>query len=254
MRYENKVVVITGGNSGIGLATAHRVKAEGAKVVIFGRNQKTLDEAAASLGDNVLAVQGDVANNADLDKLYAATKERFGSIDSLIVNAGIAQFSPVTEVTEEFFDKIFNINVKGAFFTVQKALPLMNDGGAIVLIASVVAQAGFGGTSVYAATKAALRNFARTMSTELLPRKIRVNSISPGPIATPIFDRMGLPAEAKDAMAEGFSAMVPQGRFGNSDEVASAIAFVGSSEASYILGTDLEVDGGMINLGPQGQG
>lgn len=244
-RLEGKVAVITGGNSGIGLATAKRLKDEGARVAISGRNQKTLDEALKTIGPDVLAVQSDVAKLADLDRLYAAVTRKFGKIDILFVNAGIAKFAPVTETTEQIFDEIFDINVKGAYFTIQKALPYLNGGASIILNSSVVNGKGMPNTSVYAASKAALRSFARTLAAELVERGIRVNAVSPGPIATPIFDRMGLSKEAADEFSRQVKASVPMKRFGEAEEIAGTVLFLATSDSSYITGVDINVDGGL---------
>lgn len=245
---EDKVAVVTGGNSGIGLATAQRFAAEGAKVVIFGRDAKSLDSAVASIGDAAIGVQGDVTQMADLDRLYQRVEAEHGRIDTLFVNAGVAQIRPLEEVDEEHFDLLFDINVKGAFFTVQKALPLLSEGASIVLNASIASHTGNPAFSVYSATKAAVRSLARTLSADLLERRIRVNSISPGPIATPIFGRIGVPEEAQDDMARTFTEQVPMKRFGNPEEIASAAVFLASAESSYVLGHDLVVDGGMTQL------
>ena len=247
-RLDGKVAVITGGNSGIGLATAHTFVDEGAKVVLFGRNQETLDEAVAGLGDAAIGVQGDVSNLADLDRLYDTAREAFGRVDILFVNAGIAPMAPLTEVDEALFDKVFDVNVKGAFFTVQKALPLLQEGASVILTTSVANQMGMPGMSVYAASKAAARSLARTLSAELLENGIRVNTISPGPIETPIFGRLGLGQEQMDEMATMILDQVPMKRMGSSDEIANAVLFLGSSDASYVLGTELVVDGGMSQL------
>lgn len=248
-RFSQQSAVITGGNSGIGLATALRFAQQGARVAISGRNQDTLELALQQLGEQHLAVKADVSQGKDLDVLVEAVKDGFGKIDHLVVNAGIAEFRSIEEVDEDHFDRLFNINVRGAFFTVQKFLPLLNDGASIVLIASAVTAKGFAGTSVYSATKAALRSFARTLSAELLlERGIRINVVSPGPIETPIFDRMGMPDSDKNDMKAGFTQMVPAKRFGSPDEVADAIAFLASKEASYIAGSELFVDGGLTQL------
>src|SRR5216684_2014534 len=195
-KLEGKVAVITGGNSGIGLATAKEFKKQGARVVITGRDQQTLDEAKREIGGDVLTVRSDASSLTEIDKLFAAVKEKFGHIDVLFVNAGIGKFAPVEAVTEELFDSIMDINFKGAYFTIQKALPLLNDNASIVLNASINAYIGMPNSSVYAASKAALITLARTLSAELVARGIRVNVVSPGPIATPIFNRLGLPPEA----------------------------------------------------------
>ena len=248
MSFENKSVVITGGNSGIGLAFAELVHARGANVVIFGRNKETLDAAAAKLGERCLAVRGDVAKLADLDVLFEATRDRFGGIDHLVVNAGIAKLLPLADADEAHFDQLFDVNVKGAFFTIKKAEPLLRDNASVVIVSSVAGQKGFAGTSVYSATKAAVRSFARTLSADLLPRGIRVNVVSPGPIETPIFERMGFtPEQAVEAKA-GFTEAVPLKRMGTPDEVADAIAFLSAPSAGYIVGVDLTVDGGMVQL------
>ncbi|MGA2696843.1 MAG: SDR family NAD(P)-dependent oxidoreductase, partial [Terriglobales bacterium] len=197
-RFAGKTVLVTGGNSGIGLATAKLFHEEGAKVAISGRDQKTLDEALKTIGSDILAIKADVSNPADLDRMYAAISSKFGKIDALFANAGIGKFAPVEQSDEKLFDDIFDVNVKGLFFTVQKALPYLNDSAGIVLNASIAGVKGELYTSVYSATKAAVRSFARTMAAELVTRNIRVNVVSPGPIVTPIFDRLGLPKEAVD--------------------------------------------------------
>jgi NAD(P)-dependent dehydrogenase (short-subunit alcohol dehydrogenase family) len=244
-RLEGKVAVITGGNSGIGLATAKRFQEEGAKVAILGRSRKTLDEAVNTIGNGVVAVQGDVAKLADLDKLYAEVSRRLGKIDVLFVNAGVAKFAPFAETSESTYDENFDINIKGAYFTIQKALPLLNDGASIILNTSVAGQTGNAGTSAYSATKAALRSLARTTAAELAGRGIRVNTVAPGPIVTPILGRTGLPQEAVDEFAKQIIAQVPMKRFGQPEEVAGAVAFLASQDASYITGVEINVDGGL---------
>jgi NAD(P)-dependent dehydrogenase (short-subunit alcohol dehydrogenase family) len=244
-RLTGKVAVVTGGNSGIGLATAKLFREQGAKVVISGRDQKTLDEAVKAIGGDVVAVRSDVSKLTDLDKLYKTVAEKFGKIDVLFANAGIAKFAPVTESTEALFDETFDVNVKGVYFAIQKALPLLNDGASIIINSSVVNQTGAAGASVYAATKAAVRSFARTLTTELVDRGIRVNVVSPGPITTPIFGRTGLPKEAVDEFARGIVGKVPMKRFGKPEEVADAVLFLATPESSYITGVDINVDGGM---------
>lgn len=244
-RLKGKVAVVTGGNSGIGLATAKRLQEEGAKVAISGRSRKTLDEAVKTIGNGVVAVQADVAKLADLDKLYAEVTQKLGKIDVLFVNAGVAKFVPLAETSESTYDEQFDINIKGAYFTIQKALPLLNDGASIILNTSVVDQKGTAGASAYAATKAALRSLARTAAAELVGRGIRVNTVAPGPIVTPIFGRTGLPQEAIDEFARDVVAKVPMKRFGQPEEVASTVAFLASQDASYITGVEINVDGGM---------
>jgi len=244
-RLEGKVAVVTGGNSGIGLATAIRFQEEGAKVAILGRSRKTLDEAVKTIGNGVVAVQGDVSNFADVDKLYAEVAKKLGKIDVLFVNAGVAKFVPFAETSESIYDEQFDINIKGAYFTIQKALPLLNDGASIILNTSVVNQKGTAGASAYAATKAALRSLARTTAGELAGRGIRVNAVAPGPIVTPIFGRTGLPKEAMDEFAKEITAQVPMKRFGQPEEVAGAVAFLASQDASYITGVEINVDGGL---------
>ena len=244
-RLEGKVAVVTGGNSGIGLAAAKRLQEEGARVAILGRSKKTLDEAVKTIGNGVVAVQGDVAKLADVDRLYAEVSQKLGKIDVLFVNAGIAKFVPFAETSETTFDEQFDINIKGAYFTIQKALPLLNDGASIILNTSVVDQKGTVGASAYAATKAALRSLARTTAAELAGRGIRVNTVAPGPIVTPIFERTGPPKEAMDEFAQQIVAQIPMKRFGQPEEVAGAVAFLASQDASYITGVEINVDGGL---------
>jgi NAD(P)-dependent dehydrogenase (short-subunit alcohol dehydrogenase family) len=243
-RLEGKVAVITGGNSGIGLATAKRLQEEGAKVAIAGRSSKTLAEAVKTIGNGVLAVQADVAKSTDIDKLYAEVSRKLGKIDVLFVNAGVAKFAPLAETSESTYDENFDINIKGAYFTIQKALPFLNDGASIILNTSVAGSTGTSGASAYSATKAALRSLARTAAAELVGRGIRVNAVAPGPIVTPIFGRTGLPQEAIDEFAKEIIANVPMKRFGQPEEVAGAVAFLASQDASYITGIELNVDGG----------
>lgn len=243
-RFEGKTVVITGGNSGIGLATAKLFHEEGAKVAISGRDQKTLDEAVRTIGNGTLAVKADVSKLADIDKLFAQLAAKFGKIDALFANAGIAKFAPASDSGEQLFDETFDTNVKGLYFTLQKALPYLNDGAGIVLNSSVVNSKGNVATSVYSASKAAVRSLARTFGAELVDRGIRVNVVSPGPITTPIFGRTGLPQAAIDEFAEGIKTRVPMKRFGTPEEVGHAVLFLAGNEASYITGVDLNVDGG----------
>ena len=244
-RLEGKVAVVTGGNSGIGLATAKRFQEEGAKVVISGRSKKTLDDAVKAIGNGVVAVQADVSNLAELDKLYGEVSKKLGKIDVLFVNAGVAKFAPLSETAENAYDEQFDINIKGAYFTIQKAIPLLNDGASIVLNTSVAGSKGNANTSAYSATKAALRSLARTAAAELIERGIRVNAVAPGPIVTPIFGRVGLPQEAVDEFAKQIVEKVPMKRFGQPEEVAATVAFLASNDASYITGVEINVDGGM---------
>jgi NAD(P)-dependent dehydrogenase (short-subunit alcohol dehydrogenase family) len=244
-RLEGKVAVVTGGNSGIGLATAKRLQEEGAKVAIAGRSRKTLDDAVRAIGNGVVAVQADVAKLTDIDKLYAEVSKKLGKIDVLFVNAGVAKFAPLSETSEGGYDEVFNINIKGAYFTIQKALPFLNDGASIILNTSVVDSKGFEGASAYSATKAALRSLARTAAAELVGRGIRVNAVAPGPIVTPIIERTGLPKEAIDQFEKETVAKVPMKRFGQPEEVAGAVAFLASQDASYITGVEINVDGGL---------
>lgn len=242
---EGKVAVITGGSSGIGLATAKIFQEAGAKVAVTGRTQKTLDAAAKELGNGALVLRSDVSKLADLDRLYAAVTEQLGRIDVLFANAGIAKFAPATDTSEAFYDEIFDINVKGLFFTIQKAIPFLNDGASIILNSSVVGQSGIANATAYSASKAAVRSFARTLTTELAPRNIRVNVISPGPITTPIFDKLGLPKEAVEEFAANVVSQVPLRRFGKPEEIGQAALFFASNASSYITGVELNVDGGM---------
>ena len=245
---EGKVAVITGGSSGIGLATAKRFVDEGAHVVITGRREKELKEAAAFIKRNVTTVVGDVARLEDLDRLYVAVKEKHGHIDVLFANAGAGTIGPLAVATEAHFDQTFDVNVKGLFFTVQKALPLFKDGGSIILNSSVSNVMGLPAFTAYAASKAAVRSFARGWTMELKDRKIRVNSMSPGPIETPALENAGLTAEQVKQAAAQFASEVPLGRRGKPEEVAAAVLFLASDESAYVTGVDLAVDGGMAQV------
>jgi NAD(P)-dependent dehydrogenase (short-subunit alcohol dehydrogenase family) len=245
-RLEGKVALVTGGNSGIGLATAKRFRDEGARVAISGRNQKTLDEAVKIIGKDVLAVQADVAKSADLDRLYVAVSQKLGKIDVLFANAGIYKFAPLAATTENLYDEMFDINTKGVYFTIQKAIPFLNDGASIILNTSVASEIGLVNGTAYAATKAALRSFTRSIAAELVGRGIRVNAVSPGPIETPAgFERSGLSKEAMEEFAKNIVAQVPMKRIGQPAEIAAAVAFLASADASFITGSEISVDGGL---------
>jgi NAD(P)-dependent dehydrogenase (short-subunit alcohol dehydrogenase family) len=243
-----KIALVTGGNGGIGLATAKRFVAEGATVFITGRRQQELDSAVREIGNGVIAIQGDIANLDDLDRMFATIREHSGRLDILFANAGIGEFVPLGQITEAHFDKIFGVNVKGTVFTVQKAIPLMRDGGTIVINGSMVSVKGTSAFSVYAATKAALRSFARTWSVDLKGRGIRINVVSPGTVITPGYKRSGMSDAQIDQIKEGVAATTPLGRVGTSDEIASAVVFLASDESSYMTGADLFVDGGAAQV------
>jgi NAD(P)-dependent dehydrogenase (short-subunit alcohol dehydrogenase family) len=247
-KFRGKVAVITGASTGMGLATAKRFIQEGMDhVFISGRRKDALDRAVEQIGKNVTAVQGDVANLADLDRLYEAVRRKNRKIDVIFANAGIAQLAPFGNVDENFYDLHFDANAKGVFFAVQKGLPLLNDGGSIILTGSIADVKGFPNISVYSATKAAVRSFARTWTNELRERRIRVNTISPGHIDTPIFDGWQQ-GEALAKLKEDLAKNVPLGRMGDPDEIAKAVSFLASDEASYISGIELYVDGGVAQI------
>ena len=247
-RLEGKVAVVTGGNSGIGLASAKRLHEEGARVVSTGRDPKTLDSAVSAIGAGTVALQSDASKLEDIERLFALVESKVGKIDVLFANAGIAKFAPYSASQAALFDELFATNVKGVYFTLQKAISHLNDGASVILNTSVAASKGTENMGIYAATKAAVRSFARTAATELKDRNIRVNAVAPGPIATPIFGRIGLTEEQIDGFKAGISSRVPLGRIGRAEEVASAVAFLASDDASYITGVELNVDGGMANL------
>jgi NAD(P)-dependent dehydrogenase (short-subunit alcohol dehydrogenase family) len=247
-KLEGKVAIITGGSTGIGLATAHLFASEGAYVYITGRRQKELDTAVRLIGKNVAGVQGNVANLADLDRLYATVKQQHDHIDILFANAGEGRYVPFGASTEADFDSMFNINVKGTFFTVQKALPLLQDGGSIILTASIGASKGQGGGTINGASKAAVRSFARTWTVELSDRKIRVNAVSPGPINTPMLHSMGETEEQTKQILARIVTTVPMRRLGDPDEVAKAILFLASDDSSFVTGIELFVDGGVAQI------
>jgi NAD(P)-dependent dehydrogenase (short-subunit alcohol dehydrogenase family) len=247
-KLEEKIALITGGNSGIGLATAKQFVNEGAYVFITGRRQSELDAAVKQIGKSVTAVQGDVSKLGDLDRLFAQIKQEKGRLDVVFANAGVATYAAFGTITEEHFDSIFNINVKGLLFTVQKALPLLPDGASIILNASIVASKGLPMNSVYSATKAAIRSFARTWTTDLKDRRIRVNAVSPGPIETPGLNNLVASTGAGEERLKMLSNNVPLGRLGTPDEIAKAVVFLASDDSSYVTGTELFVDGGFAQV------
>ena len=248
-KLEGKVAVITGGTSGIGLATAKRFANEGAHVFITGRRQSELDKAIQEIGHNITGVQSDVTKPAEIDKLYAVVKERKDKVDIVFANAGTGEFAPLGQITEEHFDKQFNANVKGLLFTVQKALPFMSSGASIVLNASIVSVKGNPAFSVYSATKAAVRSFARTWCVDLKERGIRVNAISPGVVPTPGYNTsLGMSEAQVDQFVQGSIAQIPLGRAGSTDEIAKAVVFLASDDSSYINGIELFVDGGLAQI------
>jgi NAD(P)-dependent dehydrogenase (short-subunit alcohol dehydrogenase family) len=247
-RLAGKVALVTGGSSGIGLATANRLHEEGARVAIAGRSRNTLEEAAHTLGDGVLAVQADVAQLGDIDRLYAQVTQQLGKIDVLFVNAGVIRVLPLADTTERVFDEQFAINFKGAYFTLQKALPFLNDGASIIVTTTMEDRQGIPGFGMNSAAKAALRSLVRTAAAELVGRGIRVNAVAPGPIATPMSAKTGLPQAAMDAMLKDIVVKVPMQRWGQPEEVAATVAFLASGVASYITGVELDVDGGMGQL------
>jgi len=247
-KLEGKIALITGGNSGIGLATAKRFVNEGAYVFITGRRERELAAAVKEIGKNVTAVQGDVSNLGDLDRLFAQIKREKGRLDIVFANAGVAKYAPFGTITEQFYNSIFNINVKGLLFTVQKALPLLPDGASVILNASVVGSKGLPANSVYSATKAAVRSFARTWTTDLKERGIRVNAMSPGPIETPGLSELLASSETGQERKKMISNTVPLGRLGTPDEIAKAVVFLASDDSSYVTGTELFVDGGFAQV------
>jgi NAD(P)-dependent dehydrogenase (short-subunit alcohol dehydrogenase family) len=247
-KLDGKTALITGGNSGIGLATAKQFVKEGAYVFITGRREPELAQAVKEIGSNVTGVQGDVSKLGDLDRLFAQIKREKGRLDVVFANAGVATYAPFGKITEEHYDAIINTNVKGLLFTVQKALPLVPDGASIILNASIVASKGLPANSVYSASKAAVRSFARTWTTDLKDRRIRVNAVSPGPIETPGLKDLVASSGAGEERLKMISASVPLGRLGAPDEIAKAVVFLASDDSSYITGTELFVDGGMAQV------
>lgn len=247
-KLDGKIALITGGSTGIGLATAKLFQQEGAQVVLTGRNAAGIAAAQKELGPGVLGIASDTSKLTDITSLIETVGKKFGRIDILFANAGIARFQPFGEITESFFDEHFDINVKGLFFTVQSALPLIPSGGSVLLTASVVSKKGFSGSTVYSATKAAVRSLGRTLATELAPRGIRVNTLSPGPIATPLFAKMGLQDDAIGKLQEGMARSVAMKRMGTPEEMARAALFLSSDDASFVVGAELFADGGLAEL------
>jgi NAD(P)-dependent dehydrogenase (short-subunit alcohol dehydrogenase family) len=246
-KLNGKVAVVTGGNSGIGYASAQKLKAEGANVVITGRSEERVQKAATELG--VKGIVADVSNLAALDGLVAKVKEQYGNVDVLFVNAGIFQPAPIGQISEASFDEQLGINFKGAVFTVEKFLPILNDGASIINLSSINAYTGMPTTAVYAATKAALNSYTRTAASELAPRGIRVNAVNPGPVETPIFSKTGMPEEQLNGFAEAVKNRVPLKRYGKPEDIANMVSFLASDEASFITGGEYNVDGG-INVNP----
>src|SRR5467141_1543020 len=247
-KLERKTALITGGNSGIGLATAKQFVNEGAYVFITGRREPELAAAVKEIGRNVTGIEGDVSNLGDLDRLFAQIKREKGRLDIVFANAGVATYAPFGTITEEHYDSIFNINVKGLLFTVQKALPLLPDGASIILNASIVASKGFSSNSVYSATKAAVRSFARTWTTDLKDRRIRVNAVSPGSIDTPGLSDLLASSETGEQRRKMINSMVPLGRLAKPKEIARAVVFLASNDSSYVTGTELFADGGFAQV------
>jgi NAD(P)-dependent dehydrogenase (short-subunit alcohol dehydrogenase family) len=246
----NKTAVITGGNSGIGLATAKEFIAQGAKVIITGRNQKSIDEAIALLGSNASGVIADSGNMAQIKTLANQVKTITNSIDIIFINAGVGKFNSVDQMTEEMYDEIMDVNFKGAYFTLQQLLPLVNEGGSIVINTSINAHIGMAGASVYAASKAALLSLTKNLAAELLPRRIRVNAVSPGPISTPLHssEKLGLTNDQLEEMGTALAKQIPIGRFGTAEELAKVVTFFASDDSTYLLGAELIADGGMSTL------
>jgi len=245
-----KTAIITGGNSGIGFATAQEFLAQGAKVIITGRNEQSVKEAVAQLGENAHGIVSDSAHVEEVTKLAEQVKTISQTLDVIVVNAGVGKFDSLENMTEEMFDEIMNINFKGAYFSLQQLLPLVNDGGSIVLNTSINAHIGMAGATVYAASKAALLTLAKNLSAELTSRRIRVNAVSPGPVVTPLHtsEKLGLSEEDLEQMGNSLVKQIPVGRFGQAEEIAKTIAFFASDDSSFILGSELIADGGMYNL------
>ena len=244
-KFAQKVAVVTGGTSGIGLATARLLVEEGAKVVVFARSEEGLAETVKSLGPNAHAVRGDVTRVADLERLFQETRERFGGIDVLFANAAVVKLMPLSDTTEALFDELVAVNMKGTFHTLQRAIPHLKDGASVVVTTSWLNRIGFEGSSVLSMTKAALRSLVRVAAAELAPRGIRVNAVCPGAIETPLWGKLGLPAEVLKAAGEGITAQIPVKRWGRPEEIARAVLFLAAPDSSYVTGTELAVDGGL---------
>jgi len=247
-KLKNKVAVVTGGSSGIGLAIAKRFAQEGAQVAITGRNQKSIDQAIAEIGPNGLGIQGDVSKLDDLTRIYQTVADHFGKVDTLIVNAGVYVIAPLADFTEEQFDQVSDINFKGAFFSVQKALPVLNDGASVVLVSSTVNGKGVPNHAAYSATKAAVRSLARSFSVELLDRKIRVNALTPGPVDTPVFATVAGSPEGAEAMKQAMGNFTPVKRVAQPEELAAAALYLASDDSAFMLGAELLLDGGLRDL------
>lgn len=247
-KLQNKVTVVTGGNSGIGLATAKLFAEEGAKVAITGRNKTTIDEAVFEIGNASIGFVSDVSDINNIDRTYKTVNDTFGKIDVLVVNAGVFIAAPLAEYTEEMFDQTSDINFKGVFFSIQKALPYLNDGSSVIITASTVAHKGFATTAAYSASKAAVRSLARTLSAELLDRNIRVNVLSPGPIDTPIFSRSGVSEEEANGTKNHFASGIPAKRLGSSEEMAAGFLYLASDDSKFMIGGELLLDGGAATL------
>jgi len=248
IKFADKVVVVTGGNSGIGLATARHFNKEGARVVISGRDERTLADARASLGTEAVAIRADVTATADLDRLFGAVRQQFGRIDVLFANAGVAKLSAFESTPESLFDEMVDTNFRGAYFTAQKAIPLLSKGGAVIFNTTFFGHLGVAGTSAYSASKAAVRSLTRTLASELAPLGVRVNAVSPGPISTPIYGKLGLPAVDVERLGKVIQDQIPLKRFGTPEEIATVVAFLASNDSAFMTGCELAVDGGRTQL------